>query len=67
MKSVIKVCNMNSPEDVNEIRMAISDNEGIIACHINSEKGEINVVYNDKFIRLDEIIQSIEEAGYVTL
>lgn len=67
MKSIIKVCNMKSPEAVNNIRKVVSKNEGIMACHINSEKGEINVVYDANFTDLDEIIQSIEEEGYVTL
>lgn len=67
MKSVIKVCNMKSMNDISRVRKAISNNEGVIACQINSDKGEINVVYDEYFISLDEIMESIEDLGYTIL
>lgn len=67
MKSVLKVCNMKTMVDVSNIRKAISKNQGIIACHISSEKGEVNVVYDDYFISLDDLVECIEDLGYTIL
>jgi copper chaperone len=67
MKSVIKVCNLNTIEDVNKVRSAISSNQGVIACQINKEKGEINVVYDNYFLTLDKIIESVEDKGYTVI
>lgn len=67
MKSVLKVLNMKTMADVSSIRKAISNNEGVIACQINSEKGEVNVVYDEYFVTLDNLIESIEDLGYTIL
>lgn len=67
MKEVIKVCDMNNSEDVNHIRKAISSNEGVVACEINKEKGEVSVVFDSYFVNIDQIIQSIEDLGYTVL
>lgn len=67
MKEVIKVCYMNNSEDVNHIRKAISSNEGVVACEINKEKGEVSVVFDSYFVNIDQIIQSIEDLGYTVL
>lgn len=67
MKSVIRICNMTNIDDVNNIRRAISGNEGVVACEISQEKGEANVVYDDYFVDLDKIIESIEDLGYTVL
>lgn len=67
MKSTIKVCSMNSIEDVNNIRKAVSSNEGVVACEVNKEKGEVSVVYDDYFVDLDKIIESIEDLGYTVI
>lgn len=67
MKEVIKVCNMNSFDDVNQIRRAISSNEGVVACEISKEKGEVSVVFDSYFVNIDQIIQSIEDLGYTVL
>lgn len=66
MKSSFHVCNFYSSSSVGEIRRAIAKNEGIVACHIDSDSSEINVVYNEKIVSLDDIIQSVEDAGYTT-
>ncbi|WPC41979.1 heavy-metal-associated domain-containing protein [Clostridium sp. JS66] len=65
MKSVLKIYNMNTAEDVNKIRMAVSSNEGVVACQINKDKGEVNVVYDDYFVNNDKLVQSIEDLGYI--
>lgn len=67
MKSVLKVCNMNTVEDINRIRKAISNNEGVVACQINREKGEVSVIYDDYFVNNDSLIQSLEDLGYAVL
>ncbi|MBP1743520.1 MAG: ferredoxin [Firmicutes bacterium] len=67
MKSVLKVCSLQTNEDVNNIRTAISNNLGVIACEINRDKGEVCVVYDDFFVRHENLIQSIEDSGYTVL
>ena len=67
MKSVIKVINMNTSEDISNINLAISNNQGVIACQINSETKEIEIIYDDYFITVDNLIESIEEAGYAVI
>jgi copper chaperone len=67
MKSTIKIANMRSLADINNIREAISSNEGVIACQINKEKSEVNVVYDSFFLSKDKLIQSLEDLGYTTL
>ncbi|AYD39108.1 copper chaperone [Clostridium fermenticellae] len=65
MKSVLKVCNINTVNDVVKIKTAISNNSGVIACQINKENGEVSVVYDDHFVNNELLIQSIENLGYV--
>ena len=67
MKSVLKVCNMHTSDDVNKIRKAISANEGVVACQINKEKKEVSVVYDDYFVTDDNLIQSLEDLGYTVI
>jgi len=67
MKSVIKVCNMNTSKDITNINSAISNNQGVIACQIISESKEIEIIYDDYFVSLDNLIESIEDAGYTVI
>ena len=67
MKSMFKVVNMNTEEDINKIRKVIANNEGVVACQINSEKSEVSVVYDDYFITSDLLIQSVENLGYAVI
>ena len=67
MKSVLKVCNMHTNEDISMIRTAISNNEGVIACEINKEKGEVSIVYDDYFVEEDVLIQCLEDLGYAVI
>jgi copper chaperone len=67
MKSTIKIANLRSSSDINIIREAISDNEGVIACQINKEKSEVNVVYDSNFLNEDKLVQSLEDLGYTIL
>lgn len=67
MRSVIKVCNMSTSDDISNINVAISNNQGVIACQINSETKEIEIIYDDYFVSLDNLIESIEDAGYAVI
>ncbi|MBU3156405.1 heavy-metal-associated domain-containing protein [Clostridium estertheticum] len=67
MKSVIKVCNMNTSEDISNVNLAISNNQGVIACQINSESKQVEIIYDDYFITADNLIEAIEEAGYAVI
>lgn len=67
MKSVIKVLNMNNSDDISNINLAISNNQGVIACQINAITKEIEIIYDDYFITVDNLIESIEEVGYVVI
>lgn len=67
MKSTIKINNICSIDDVNNIRQAVSNNEGVVACQISMEKNELNVVFDEFFINEDMIIESIEDIGYTVL
>ena len=67
MKSVIKVWNMNTSQDISNVNVAISNNQGVIACQINSESKEIEIIYDNYFVSLDNLIESIEEVGYAVI
>lgn len=67
MKSLIKICNLNNNEDVNNIMEAISSNDGIIACEVSIAKQELSIVYDHRTLSLDDIINSIEIKGYSVL
>lgn len=67
MKSVIKIGNMRTMEDVGKIRKAISDNQGIVACQISKESREISIVYDNYIIRLEDIVGSLEDLGYTII
>lgn len=67
MKAVIKVSDMKKLEDVVKVRQAISSNLGVLACQINQEKGEAEIIFDDSLSKVDEIIDSIENNGYIVL
>ncbi|MCF0146925.1 MAG: heavy-metal-associated domain-containing protein [Clostridium sp.] len=64
MKTVLRISNLNTNEDVISIKEVIAHSEGTIACEVNVNKKEVSIVYDDKTISLDRIISSIEELGY---
>ena len=67
MKTILRVCNMRTIEDVTNIRNAISNNQGVVACQINKEKGEVNILYDGYFVNEDKLIDSLDEIGYIVL
>lgn len=64
MKSLLKISNVNTNEDIIKIREALAENEGLIACEISLSKKEVNLIYDDTSVTLDKLVSSIEEAGY---
>ncbi|EQB89266.1 hypothetical protein SDC9_66422 [bioreactor metagenome] len=67
MKAVLKVCDMVTYKDVSNIRNAISNNEGVLACQIRPENKEVEIVYDTYFIDIDDIVASIEDKGYTVI
>ena len=64
MKSLLRISNLNTNEDIISIKDVIAQNEGVIACEVYLSKKEVSIVYDDKTIALDGIITAIEELGY---
>lgn len=67
MKSTLKICDMVTSKDVARIKDAISTNEGVIACGIHKGRKEAEIVYDSNYISIDEIIESIENEGYMVI
>jgi len=67
MKAVLRISNMYSSADVNNVRKAIANNEGVIACQISKEKQEIDIVYDHFFVTEDELVASLEDSGYTVI
>ena len=67
MKSIIKICDMKSAKDISNIKNAISSNEGVIACEVSLEKKEAQIIYNESYLSIESIIESIENLGYTVL
>lgn len=67
MKALIKVHGINTIKDINNIKSAITSNEGIIACQISKKKGEVEVIYDNYFLNEDMIVEAIEDMGYTVL
>lgn len=67
MKFIIKICDMKSAKDISNIKNAISSNEGVIACEVSLEKKEAQIIYNESYLSIESIIESIENLGYMVL
>lgn len=67
MKTTLKVCDMVTSKDVTRVKNAISANEGVIACGIHKVKKEVEIVYDNYFINIEDIIESIENGGYTVI
>jgi len=67
MKTTLKICDMVTSKDVTRVKNAISANEGVIACGIHKAKKEVEIVYDNYFISIDDIIESIENSGYTVI
>lgn len=67
MKSIIKICNMDSQKDVKRIQEVIVSNSGIVATQISLIKKEVTIIYNDTFLKIEKVIESIEDLGYIII
>lgn len=67
MKSIIKICNMDSQKDAQLINNIIIQNDGVIATEICLNKKEITIIYNPNFLKCQRIIDSIEDLGYIVI
>lgn len=67
MKSVIKVVNMKGQKDASLIQNAVMNKEGIIAIQTSVKKQEVTLLYNDMYLNIDEVIDIIEDLGYITI
>lgn len=67
MKALLKVCDMKTVEDINKVKGAVANNQGVVACEINREKREVSVIYDDYFVDVDTIIESVENTGYTVI
>lgn len=67
MKSVIKIYNMESQNDVNLIQNKISQQNGVIASQISLSKKELTIIYNETYLNIETIKDNIEDLGYVVI
>ena len=67
MKELVRISNLTSHADILKIRSIVSDYEGVLACEINLNKKEVNLVYDSLSVAIYEIIASIENAGYMVI
>ena len=47
MKSIVKIYNLTTYNDIINIRNMIRNYEGILACEINLNKKEVSIVYDN--------------------
>lgn len=67
MKSLVRIYNLATHADIVKIRSIVSNYEGILACEINLKKKELHLVYDSLSLCIDEIINSIENEGYMVI
>lgn len=67
MKSLVRIYNLATYADIVKIRSIVSHYEGILACEINLQKKEVHLVYDNLSLSIDEIINSIENEGYMII
>ena len=67
MKSIIKIYNIESQNDVNLIQNKISQQNGIISSQISLSKKELTIIYNETYLNIETIKEDIEDLGYVVI
>ncbi len=67
MKALFRIYNLTTHDDIINIRNVVSNYEGILACEINLNRKEVNVVYDGLSVSIDELMISIENAGYMVI
>ena len=64
MKLSIEIANMKTNKDINNVKYAITAKEGILACEVK-EKRVVSIVFDNYSLTKDDIIDAIEENGYI--
>lgn len=67
MKTVVKISNLNSQNDVRIIQETLSNEEGILACEIKKAAKSIVIVHDSAYIKEEEIADIIESIGYIII
>lgn len=67
MKVVVKISNMNSQGDELKIQEALANAEGVLACEIKKSSSSVTVIYDKLYIDESEVIDIIENLGYITI
>lgn len=67
MKALFRIYNLTTHDDIINIRNVVTNYEGILACEINLNRKEVNVVYDGLSVSIDELMISIENAGYMVI
>lgn len=67
MKSLVRIYNLATHNDIVNIKNVVSNYEGILACEVNLNKKEVYLVYDDLSVSIDDITDSIELAGYMVI
>lgn len=67
MKAVVKVCDLNTFDDISKIQSCMAQIQGVIACEISIERKEVQVVFNEAFVDLEKIIASLENIGFLVM
>ncbi|WP_297636416.1 cation transporter [uncultured Clostridium sp.] len=67
MKAVLKIIGIDSATDIRKTQKAISSNAGVIASEISKAKKEAVIIYNENYVKIEKIIDSIEELGYIVI
>jgi hypothetical protein len=55
---------MKTLRDVSIVRNSIARNEGVVACQLNREKGEVEIVYDNYLLDINIVIEDLEELGF---
>lgn len=67
MRSVLQICDIKTISDVINLKNSIASIQGVLACQIDKEKGEAEVIYNEHFLNLDKLIYKLEEMGFIVM
>jgi copper chaperone len=58
---------MESHEDIKLIQETVARNSGVIASEISLAKKEIIIIYNEAFLNIENIINAVEDLGYIVV
>ena len=67
MRSLVRIYNLTTYNDIVNIRNVVSNYEGILAWEINLNKKEVSIVYDSLSVSIEEIITCIENSGCMVI